>query len=218
MPDQPVLRTGTIPSSTPSGIPLRNLIPPSRRSESDEHSPLRPDGDEHDEKRGGSPRRSSDSAGSDFSFFSDTGDLAQQLADEEDPLQIDIRGSSEGKRLGTPHAARSRIHTPHTANGTRSQKETRHVRYADQGQLEDNKLPLDKEAIEIPDPGPRKIGPVEKLLAVIMTGNRERARSSGLVGKPLLCVHTINRNMQSSHCLQVFYQCICLIRSLPLRL
>ena len=120
-------------------------------------------------------RRSSDSAGSDFSLWSDTGDLAEQLADEEDPLRINIRESfdEQGAR----------------ASGSRPRgRQLKHVHYANLNHLEHKTTNpgLSKEAIEIPNPPQRKIGPTEKALAIIMTGDRQKSQMHGLTGKPLL--------------------------------
>lgn len=165
--------TGTIPSSRPLssvGIPLRNLTTPTHTT--DEHSASLLDSD--DEKRAG--RRSSESAGSDFSLWSDTGDLAEQLADEEDPLQIKLRESyDEGARRRSGQRQRGRRH--------------KEVHYAPQDHLhrKSTNPGVDKEAIEIPEPAPRTIGRTEKVLATIMTG---KVGSHGLTGKPLLYVET----------------------------
>ncbi|KAG8526221.1 uncharacterized protein KY384_000214 [Bacidia gigantensis] len=144
-------------------IPLRTLSP-SRRPDRDSAS--------IDEKEGLRHRRSTDSAGSDFSLWSDTGDLAEQLAEEEDPLRINLRGSIDQS------SARSRA----------QEKRSKHVHYPldTVSPSRSAKPGVDKEAIEIPSPPPRKISFVEKSLAVIMTGNRQKAQSHGLVGKPLL--------------------------------
>ena len=125
-----------------------------------------------DEKREAG-RRSSDSAGSDFSLWSDTGDLAEQLADEEDPLRINLRGSFDEDSI------RQRPQEPRR----------KQVRYASHIHLEHKTTNpgVNKEAIEIPNPAPRQIGRVEKVLTVIMTG-KNGAR--GLTGKPLLYVMT----------------------------
>ena len=122
-----------------------------------------------DEKHAG--RHSSDSAGSDFSLWSDTGDLAEQLADEEDPLRIQIRESVEGSSETKPlHRREKRVH------------------YTQHNHLEQKTINpgLSKEAIEIPNPPARQIGRTEKVLAIIMTGDRQRAQMHGLTGKPLL--------------------------------
>ena len=160
--------TGTIPSSkhTSAAIPLRNLTTPSRSDDDHSASLL----NSSDEKREGRP--SSDSAGSEFSLWSDTGDLAEQLANEEDPLQIRLRRSYEAEAR---RRSGSRL-------GIRRHKE---VHYAPQDHLQRKTTNpgVDKEAIEIPEPPPRTIGRTEKVLATIMTG---RVGSHGLTGKPLL--------------------------------
>ena len=47
-------------------------------------------------------------------------------------------------------------------------------------------LGVEKEAIEIPVPRPRYISRVEKVVAVVMTGEREASQMRGLTGKALL--------------------------------
>ncbi|KAL6720199.1 Ribulose bisphosphate carboxylase large chain [Lecanora helva] len=163
--------TGTIPSSKPNGltIPLRTLASPSQAR--DDHSEALLD-EKHPR------RRSSDSAGSDFSLWSDTGDLAEQLADEEDPLRIQIRESGEEAPESKPLHRRSK-----------------HVHYGAHNHLEHKTTNpgLSKEAIEIPNPPARQIGRTEKVLAIIMTGDRQKAQSQGLTGKPLLYVLVVKQ-------------------------
>ncbi|KAH7370752.1 hypothetical protein BKA65DRAFT_522361 [Rhexocercosporidium sp. MPI-PUGE-AT-0058] len=125
-----------------------------------------------DEKQG---RRSSlsrsSSPSSDFSW-SDTGDLAEQLADAEDPLQIKLRASLDEEVFGGS-----------------SKRASRHkkVRYHDD---HDNFEPkeyhpgLVKEEIEVPNPGPRYITRTEHILAAIMSGGERQMH--GLTGKPLV--------------------------------
>ena len=122
-------------------------------------------------------RRSSDSAGSDFSFWSDTGDLAEQLANEEDPLRIRLRESSDDPGLGR-------------SNSNPLHRRLKHVHYLQNThpELKATNPGLNKEAIEIPNPPARKIGRTEKALAVIMTGDRQRSQMHGLTGRPLLFV------------------------------
>ena len=64
----------------------------------------------------------------------------------------------------------------------------KHVHYAEHIHSEHNTTNpgVSKEAIEIPDPQARQIGRVETLLAIIMTGDHQKARTQGLTGKPLL--------------------------------
>ena len=182
------LTTAIIPSSKPLSsvsIPLRALT--STTQQRDDHSaPLI---ESTDEKHSG--RRSTDSAGSEFSLWSDTGDLAEQLADEEDPLQIKLRGSVDGGVGGSGARARS---------GGLPRKQ---VRYAPQDHLHREKhidQRLDKEAIQIPEPGPRRIGRVEKIIATIMTGNQQKSMSHGLTGKPLLYAHHLQIERGERNC------------------
>lgn len=146
-------------------IPLRTLASPSQPR--DEHSEAL-----LDEKQAN--RRSSESAGSDFSLWSDTGDLAEQLADEEDPLRIQIRESADGPLEGSRPLQRRQKHVHYTPHGHLEHKTTNPG--------------ISKEAIEIPNPPARQIGRTEKALAIIMTGDRQQARMHGLTGQPLLCV------------------------------
>jgi hypothetical protein len=154
------------PSRRPANIPLRTLSSPANRSQS-EHLL----GGHSDEKQG---RRSSlsrsDSADSDFGSWSDTGDLAEQLADE-DPLQIKLRASLEEEVFGT------------VRRGSRPKR----VRYLDRfetGGQKEHHPGLVKEEIEIPNPAPRYIGRAEHILAAIMTGGERQMH--GLTGKPLV--------------------------------
>lgn len=127
-------------------------------------------------------RISSDSDRSEFSLLSDTGDLAEQLADEEDPLQIRLRDSLD-EELFRGAAARARGRQP------------KRVRYQQSDHLKRkiNHPGVDKEAIEIPNPPPRRISRAEKALATIMTGNRAASQMHGLTGKPLLYVDGLLR-------------------------
>ncbi|MCJ1344427.1 hypothetical protein MMC31_002630 [Peltigera leucophlebia] len=162
--------TGIIPSSKSLSsvtIPLRTLA--SSSDPRNQHSAALLD--PANEKDG---RLSSDSAGSDFSLWSDTGDLAEQLAAEEDPWQINLRRSIDSQ------SARSR---------SRPQgRQSKHVHYSQPDHQDRRKTNagLDKEAIQIPNPPPRQIGRTEKILATIMTGERHASHTRGLTGKPLL--------------------------------
>ncbi|KAI9831249.1 MAG: hypothetical protein M1819_005177 [Sarea resinae] len=171
---KPVI-TVTIPSSTtprrPANIPLRTLSSPSRPF--DYQSPASGSFDEKRDNRRSSSPRSSESAGSDFSLWSDTGDLAEQLADEEDPLQIRLRQSLDAEGFNSPRHRGLHHH--------------KRVRYQQQDDLEGKRAHpgVDKEAIEIPNPPPRKISRAEKFLAAIMSGHAG-SQMHGLTGKPLL--------------------------------
>lgn len=117
----------------------------------------------------------SGSESDDFSLWSDTGDLAEQITNDEDPLRIELDPlTSQGRRLnGSGHG------------GGRKKR----VGFKEQDNLErEHSHPgLDKEAIFIPEPPPRHITKTEKILALIMTpSDPQTARAKGLVGKPLL--------------------------------
>ncbi|KAL9616427.1 MAG: hypothetical protein Q9160_008703 [Pyrenula sp. 1 TL-2023] len=157
-------------SSTPrnrSDYHHRTLSTTSRPSVEEESAPLT-------EKEEGN-RRSSYESDDTFSLWSDTGDIAEQLADEEDPLRIQLQPlSSEGAAL----------------NGStrEKKKKKKEVHYSDQDHLE-RKITssgVDKEAIVIPEPAPREVSRAEKILGLIMAPGSETARKRGLVGKPLL--------------------------------
>ena len=71
--------------------------------------------------------------------------------------------------------------------GKKRRKDHRRV-YFEQDHLErKNTNPgLDKEAIQIPNPPPRRISKVEQILANIMSPRSRDQKMHGLVGKPLL--------------------------------
>jgi hypothetical protein len=151
-------------------IPLRSL-----------HSHSEPSGEQSTSllksttEREGSRRSSlsSPSADSDFSVWTDTGDLAEQLADEEDPLQISLDR--------TPDDGVFKVSRPRPRG-----RRTKQVHYQAEA-VEDQHIELDKEAIEIPRPSPRPVSRAERILAAIMSPS-SRQTAHGLVGKPLLCV------------------------------
>lgn len=154
-----------------------------------------------DEKQGSRP--SSESAGSDFSLWSDTGDLAEQLADEEDPLRINLRGSLDADS----GPARPR------------ERRSKHVHYSQHNHLE-HKITdagFSKEAIQIPNPSARKISRAERAFATIMTGDRQKAQMHGLTGKPLLYVMELIRLLASfADITQVLYKCVRIVGGLSL--
>ncbi|KAJ5888868.1 Mitochondrial substrate/solute carrier [Penicillium taxi] len=142
------------------------IIPPSKIPPTPRAIPLRSLSKSPDSisKKG---RRSSvaRSTESDFSIWSDTGDLAEQLA-EEVPLQPQLHESSNRELLGQSQRSPSkRVHYP--------------------PDLEYDHLV--KEKIQIPTPTPRRISRAERIIATIMSpGNGQNAQIHGLVGKPLL--------------------------------
>ncbi|KAI9669209.1 MAG: hypothetical protein M1817_004704 [Caeruleum heppii] len=154
----------------PANIPLRTLPSPSSHQDPSSAGPV----DEKHPDPHSFSRHSDDSPGSDFSLWSDTGDLAEQLADEEDPLQIKLRESLDEEVFRA--SARGRARPP------------KRVRYQNNPSLElhDPHAGLDKEAIQIPTPLSRKPSTASKVLAAIMTGGRGPSQMHGLTGKPLL--------------------------------
>ena len=127
------------------------------------------------EKEEGTTRRTSYSSGresDDFSLWSDTGDIGDQLHDE-DPLNIELDPLS-----------REGHHINGDAHGRRGRKK---VQFHHHQHHKSSNRGLAKEDIIIPEPPPRHITKPEKLLAIIMAPNNpETARTRGLVGKPLL--------------------------------
>ncbi len=191
------ITTANIPPSTAIPIPLRNLASAANRRNEASAASGSPDGNE-------GRRRSADSAGSEFSLWSDTGDLAEQLANEEDPLQIKLRDSSD--------------HQLPRGRGLRSEgSRQKHVHYEEENLRKKPIHPgVDKEAIQIPEPEPRSVGRVERYLAKLMTGNRQGSNMHGLTGKPLLYVVRINSRSpgrRQPDMMQVFYKRVCVVRS-----
>lgn len=168
--------TGTIASRKPANIPLHTLSNSSRHHERVPSSPS----DSLDEKheRGRRPSHESDSAGSDFSLWSDTGDLVDQLADEEDPLRARTRPSVDEDQIG--------LVTPNRKRGRRP----RRVHYSEQEELARKEGHTGeikrKEDIVVPSPTPQPVGGAHKLLAIIMAPTDGHARMHGLHGKKLM--------------------------------
>jgi hypothetical protein len=101
--------------------------------------------------------------------------LAEQLADEEDPLQTRLHRSLDGESQGL------------TSSKPRSKK-PKQVHYAEDTDDVRAHHGFDKE-IEIPVLGPRQISRAERILAAIMSPrNQGSAKTHGFVGKPLLYV------------------------------
>lgn len=118
----------------------------------------------------------------DFSLWSDTGDITEQLADDEDPLRIELDPlNSQGKSVEKGRSG-----------GSRGKKVS--FKHQDNDHNGNPVSGINKEDITIPSPAVRRVRTAEKLLAFIMApGDPQTARSRGLVGKPLLYVDS-NRN------------------------
>ncbi|EAT90877.2 hypothetical protein SNOG_01228 [Parastagonospora nodorum SN15] len=152
------------PLRRPANIPLHTLSSSARPRERDSAYLL-------DEQDKDSARSSFDtpSSESDLSLWSDTGDLVDQLADQEDPLRIRLRDSLE---------------EGHLPKHRRQQKRARFQ--SQDGLNEKGPGSIRKEDIDIPDPGPRTISKAEQILAAIMAPNDRPSRIHGLHGKKLV--------------------------------
>ena len=166
----------TIASRRPANIPLHTLSNSSRPLT---RRPSSSQSDSQDEKA--RDRRSSDSAGSEFSLWSDTGrsetgDLVDQLADEDDPLHFRANGSLDEEEVGLASRRRGR--------------RTKRVRYHEDTDFSSKEaysgVPKKKEDIPVPDPQRKPISRGEKLLAIIMAPRDGPSRIHGLHGKKLM--------------------------------
>lgn len=121
---------------------------------------------------------SSDSARSDFSLWSESGDLVDQLAAEQDPLHSEGSNSFELEDLGRSGRPGSR------------RRRSKHVSYEDHQESsckeEHAGAVKRKEDISIPSPPPRKIARAERILAFIMSPGDGPSRLHGLHGKKLM--------------------------------
>jgi hypothetical protein len=148
-------------ASRPANIPLHNLTNRRYDTPSDEASLI----DSEGEKR----RASADS---DFSIFSeeDTGDIADQL-DEEDPLQIHIRRSLEQQLPRGQRRKGGKKVRYHPDVGTFNEKRGGRLR---------------KEDVPIPDPPRKPLSFGQRFLAAIMAPGDGPSRIHGLHGKKLM--------------------------------
>ncbi|OCK77292.1 hypothetical protein K432DRAFT_436604 [Lepidopterella palustris CBS 459.81] len=151
----------------PANIPLHTFPSSSRPRDADSAYLL-----ENEEKASQRSSFSTASAESEFSLWGDTGDIGEQLADEEGPLQIRLRDSLEDTRL------------------PKHRRHLKRVRYQSQEskreKSEQSGVVKRKEDIEIPDPGPRTISRAQRILAFIMAPRDGPSRMHGLHGKKLI--------------------------------
>lgn len=149
----------------PANIPLHTLSSSARRHDTDSAHLLH----DHDRHSDDSARSSFDTPGSDFSLWSDTGDLVDQLAEQEDPLSIRLRESLDREHHHGHRRPQKRVH--YESQDEPEEKSGRRLR---------------KEDIQIPDPGPRTISQAERILAAIMAPGDGPSRMHGLHGKKLM--------------------------------
>ena len=151
------------PSRRPANIPLRALS--STAGAINTTAALAAQSNEKD-RRSSLSRSSSSSDRS----WSDTGDLAEQWADAEDPLQIRLRPSLDEEVWG---------------NQDRRPRRVRKTRFRRGSTVETEKQAgIVKEDIEIPRPAPRYITRVEHIIAALMM--RGERQMNGLTGKSLV--------------------------------
>ncbi|KAK6955520.1 hypothetical protein Daesc_003160 [Daldinia eschscholtzii] len=151
----------------PSNIPLRTLTNrPDHGAQST--SLLAGHRDQHSHER-----PSSDSVDSDS--WTDTGDIAEQLADEEDPLRKTLADISVNEDLFSGvlkrHPKNKRVQFRRSVSEHSNHRLSRSFSRT-----------IDKEAIEVPDVPPRRRSRADRLLAAIMPG----AGIHGLTGKALM--------------------------------
>ncbi|KAI7103480.1 general substrate transporter [Hortaea werneckii] len=178
--------TGSGSTRRPANIPLHTLERRQRRSSSRDGGWNEKGSEDRRRLRGRSSASEDEDdsdVGSEFSLWSDTGDLVDQLADEEDPLAGHFKADDD-------HQAK---------RGRSSQKRQKAVRYASNGSQEkpytgrskttsSTQRPgvVKKEEIYIPSPPSRPLSWGQKLLATIMAPNDGPSRMHGLHGKKLL--------------------------------
>ncbi|KAI7092140.1 general substrate transporter [Hortaea werneckii] len=178
--------TGSGSTRRPANIPLHTLERRQRRSSSRDGSWDEKGSEDRRRLRGRSSASEDEvdsDVGSEFSLWSDTGDLVDQLADEEDPLAGHFKADDNYQ----------------VKQGRSSQKRQKAVRYASNGSQEKpytgrNKSTgstqrpgvVKKEDIYIPSPPSRPLSWGQKFLATIMAPNDGPSRMHGLHGKKLL--------------------------------
>jgi hypothetical protein len=183
LPNSPISFKIPVPNPTrlPSNIPLRTL-------------PAHGERDLHRDRQQSSwlltshghghpvddPGYSASEDGSDDSSWTDTGDIAEQLA-AEDPLRQRLNDTLDDeilagvfKRHPKHHRHQKQVRYQNPLSSASSRSPNRHAGVPS------------KEAIRIPSVPPRKVPKSERLLAVIMTGGTSSIH--GLTGKPLLLV------------------------------
>ena len=175
-----------IPPRKPANIPLHTLSNSPRHIERVPSSPS--SAESQDEKPLRSRRASEESAGSagsEFSLWSDTGDLVDQLADEEDPLRSRARQSADEDPSN--HIARKRF------------RREKRVRYQNNDDAADDEKghhsggpPKRKEDIQVPSPAHKAISWGEKFIALVLAPTDSHARTHGLRGQKLVYVTTIS--------------------------
>lgn len=127
--------------------------------------------------RPSSPSRSSSNSDSDFDDWTDTGDIAEQLADEEDPLRLRLQDTSlknDGLLTGLINNKKQ--------NKTKRVQFRRSVSAHSDAYSKEQPGVVSKDSIEIPNVAPRRPSRAARILSLIMPGTGVH----GLTGKPLM--------------------------------
>lgn len=176
------LPIATIPPRQPANIPLHTLSHPPGHHDQIPSSPL-DSGSEHDEKRPRGRRGSQDSesADSDFSLWSDTGDLVDQLADEDDPL----RAQSSGQEVDEAYQSLT------GRSAAKRSKRRRRVNFQPDDELPSKEgrlsgVPERQEDIPVPTPHRKPVGFGHRLVALCLAPMNSHARIHGLYGQKLM--------------------------------
>ncbi|KAF2432270.1 MFS monosaccharide transporter-like protein [Tothia fuscella] len=179
-------------SRRPANIPLHTLSSSSRRyphghdQERDEDGilllPHKQNEEDEENEKNSSSARSSLSVDSDFEVWSgsDTGDLVDQLAETQDPLD---RRLQESLLAGAASKSKSQ--------SKKREKRTRFHEDVDKVDEKRGGLVKRKEDIPIPEPPQRRLPFGERLLVRVMAPNDGPSRIHGLHGKKLLYFTTV---------------------------
>jgi hypothetical protein len=157
----------------------------------------------------GRPHSSSDDGETtDSESWLDTGDIAEQWADDEDPLRAritDTLGEDDELLTGVVPKRQKRVrYTNSTTDGGRGNEAHPGV--------------VNKEAIRIPDTAVRRVSRADRCLAAIMPG---AAGLNGLTGKSLMYVVATDRDVIIGAMLtyfQLFHYYFCITRRLFVRI
>lgn len=165
----------------PANIPLHTLS--NSRSAQHEKVPTSPEAEDEKPLREHRESEDSDSGDSKFSLWSDTGDLVDQLADEEDPLRTKARESADED----PNNHLSRKRGRHQKKVRYEGDEEELVLHEKESHLgHTGAVPRRKEDIPVPARPNRKLGAGDRLVAMIMAPTDQQARLHGLYGQKLM--------------------------------
>ncbi|CAK4029891.1 MFS glucose transporter mfs1-like [Lecanosticta acicola] len=163
----------------PANIPLHSLSSSKRRSQSDDYAYDDEKGDRERLRRRSGSFDTTDNDEDAASDWSDTGDLVDQLADEEDPLAARLRETldeSEQQKQARRGRNRQSKKVRYASDVHNSEKEKQQAGFVAR-----------KEDIRVPSPPPKPIGWGPRLLARVMSpGEDGPSRMHGLHGKKLI--------------------------------